>query len=334
MRRAAALCLFLLTALPCSAQVRVRLAYFPNITHSQALIGVAREDFKRALGPGARLETVAFNAGPSEIEALFAGQVDIGYIGPGPTINGWVQSKGRLLRVVAGAASGGASLVVRKDAGVGSWRDLSGKRVASPQLGNTQDLSLRHFLAINGLKPRQKGGTVEIVPVANPDILTLFRRKDLAAAWVPEPWATRLVQEGNGQVLFDERTLWPRRRFNTAHVIVSSRFLKEHPDLVKRFLAAHVSITLWMKAHSAEARELVNREIQRLTGKLLPPAVLNPAYSRLDLTYDPLGGSTNAFAAWAADAGYVRGGRPDLRGLWDLTLLNQVLSERHLPEMR
>src|SRR6266702_8620999 len=179
-----------------SGPITVNLGYFPNLTHAVALVGVERGTFQNALGPNVKLVTKTFNAGPALIEALFAGDIDIGYVGPSPAINGYVKSHGEALRIIAGAASGGAEFIVRPGANIKSPSDLNGKKLATPQLGGTQDVSLRYYLQQHGLKPADKGGTVQIVPTDNPNILTLFKQARIDGAWVPEPWATRLIVEG------------------------------------------------------------------------------------------------------------------------------------------
>jgi len=309
--------------------VEVRVGYFPNITHSQALIGLARGDFAAALGPGYTLTPTQFNAGPSVIEALFAGQIDLAYIGPNPAVNGFVRSQGEALRVVAGATSGGASLVARAGSPLAA-SEFEGAKIASPQLGNTQDVALRAYLFEHGLKPAEKGGTVAVLPVENPQILDLMRLGQIDGAWVPEPWASRLIVEGGGALLIDERELWPGGQFSTAVVIVSTRFLQAHPQAVRAWLSAHVAITLWEREHPSEATAIVNREIERLTGKALPPEVLNQAWSRLEPTYDPLYSSILGSAQHAYEVGYLTE-PPLLAGLADLALLNEVLVERGLP---
>jgi sulfonate transport system substrate-binding protein len=315
------------------APIAIHVGYFPNITHSQALIGIARGDFAKALGPAYTIEPSLFNAGPSVIEALFAGQIDLAYIGPNPAINGFERSQGEALRVIAGATSGGAGLVSRSGSALISVDGLSGKRIATPQLGNTQDIALRAYLLDHGLRSAEKGGTVEVVPVENPQILDLFRLGQLDGAWVPEPWASRLIVEGGGTMLLDERELWHDGKFATAVVIVSTTFLKMHPDAVAAWLAAHVEITLWESEHSAEALALVNSEIARLTGKALPESVMEQAWSRLEPTYDPLYDTIIVSAEHAYQVGYLTQA-PDLKGLVDLALLNQVLAERGLPSLR
>jgi NitT/TauT family transport system substrate-binding protein len=316
----------------CHAQqkTRVRLGYFPNITHSQALIGTSKGMFQEKLGDGVVLETKIFNAGPSVIEALFAGEMDISYIGPNPAINGYVKSEGEALRIVAGATSGGAGLVVRADSGIKTKEDFHGRKIASPQLGNTQDVALRGWLKDNGLKLKDKGGDVQVMPIANPDQLTLFIKKEIDAAWTVEPWVTRLIKEGNGKLFIDERELWPNGDFVTAHIIVSKKFLDAHPDIVKKFLEAHVEVTVWINENMIEAKKIVNTEIKRLTGKALPEDTINEAFSRLKVTYDPIKSSLFNSARWAFEQGFLGNAMPDLSGIYDLKLLKEVLKEKGL----
>jgi NitT/TauT family transport system substrate-binding protein len=280
------------------------------------------------MGSETRVEWKSFNAGPSAIEALFANAIDMTYIGPNPTINGYVRSNGEAVRVIAGATSGGAALVVRNDSGIQKPEDFHGKKVASPQMGNTQDVALRSWLKTHGLKTADKGGDVQVIPIANPDQLALFLKKELDAAWAPEPWASRLVREANGRIFLDERTLWPQGQFVTANLIVSTKFLREHPELVKRWLRAHVELTDWIGQHPAEAEQLLNQQIQRETGKALSRQVLDDAYARMQPTYDPLRGSLLSAAKSAFEAGFLGRQMPDLSSLYDLSLLNQVLAEK------
>ena len=309
-------------------ETSIRVGAFPNVTHPQAMVGKSNGWFEKAMGPGVKIEWKGFNAGPSAIEALFAGAIDMTYIGPNPAIAGYVRSNGEALRVVAGATSGGASLVVRKDSGIQKPEDFHGKKVATPQMGNTQDVSLRAWLIAHGMKTTDKGGDVQVIPLANPDQLTLFLKKELDAAWAPEPWATRLIQEGNGRLFLDERTLWPGGNFVLTHLIVRTQFLKEHPDLVKNFIRAHVELTEWINGHVPEAKKLLNQQIAKETGKALPDSVLDEAFGRMTATYDPLRGSLMTAAKSAFDAGFLGRQMPDLSSLYDLSLLNQVLAEK------
>jgi len=275
-----------------------------------------------------KIDWKIFNAGPSAIEALFAGAIDMTYVGPNPTISGYVRSQGEALKVVAGAASGGAALVVRSDSGINKPEDFHGKRVASPQLGNTQDVALRAWLKSHGMKPIDKGGDVQVLPMANPDQLTLFLKKQLDAAWAPEPWATRLIREGNGRLFLDERDLWPNRQFVITNLIVSSKFLREHRDLVKNWVRAQVELTDWINAHLLPAKKLLNEQIQRETAKALPSAIVDEAFTRIEITDDPVRSSLVTSAQSAYESGFLGRQMPDLSGLYDLTLLNQVLKEK------
>jgi NitT/TauT family transport system substrate-binding protein len=306
----------------------IRVGAFPNITHAQAMVGKANGWFEKAMGPQVKVQWTSFNAGPAAIEALFAGAIDMTYVGPNPAIHGYVRSNGEALRVVAGAASGGASLIVRNDSGISKAEDFHGKRVATPQFGNTQDVALRNWLNTHGLKTNDKGGDVQIVPMANPDQLTLFLRKDLDAAWAPEPWATRLIHEGNGHLLVDERTLWPNGQFVIGLLVVNNKFLKAHPELVKNWIRANVDLTEWINAHPAEAKKILNQQILTETGKALAPVILDEAFSRLQVTYDPLHSALNTAAQQAFADGFLGRQMPDLSRLYDLTLLNQVLAEK------
>lgn len=312
----------------------IRVGAFPNISHAQAMVGKANVWFEKAMGPSVKIQWTSFNAGPSAIEALFAGAIDMTYVGPNPAINGYVRSNGEALRVVAGAASGGASLIVRNDSGIQGPQDFHGKRVASPQFGNTQDVALRNWLKKNGLKTNDKGGDVQVVPMANPDQLTLFLKKDLDAAWAPEPWATRLIHEGNGRLLVDERSLWPNGQFVIGLLVVNTKFLKAHPDLVKNWIRAHIELTDWINVHPAEAKKLLNEQIRRETNKALPDDVLEEAFSRLQVTYDPLHAALNTAAQQAFEDGFLGRQMPDLSGLYDLTILNQVLAEKKRKAMQ
>jgi NitT/TauT family transport system substrate-binding protein len=309
-------------------QTLIRVGAFPNITHPQAMVGKADGWFDNALGSSVKIEWTSFNAGPSAIEALFAGAIDMTYIGPNPTISGYVRSNGEALRVVAGSASGGVALVVRNDSGIQRPEDFHGKRVASPQLGNTQDVALRSWLKSHGMKTIDKGGDVQVLPMANPDQLTLFLKKQLDAAWAPEPWATRLVREGNGRIFLDERELWPHGQFVITNLIVSAKFLREHPDLVKNWIRAHVELTDWINGHVAESKTLLNQQIRKETGKALPSGELDEAFGRLTVTYDPLRDTLLTSAHNAYHLGFLGRQSPDLSRLYDLTLLNQVLAEK------
>ncbi|MFY9966978.1 MAG: ABC transporter substrate-binding protein [Nitrososphaeraceae archaeon] len=316
------------------AQKTLTLGYFPNINHAQGVIGIGDGSFQKTSGDNVTLETVVFNAGPSAIESLLAGRLDASYIGPNPAINGYVVSDGQAVRVIAGATSAGASFVVRNDSGINSVQDLGGKKFASPQLGNTQDVALRKYLTDNGFNTVENGGNVTVLPIANADILTTFLKKEIAGAWVPEPWATRLVNEAGGKIFVDERDLWPPEgKFVTAHLIVSPKYLKENPDVIKRLLTAHVNETQWINEHKDEVPTVFNTELKKLTGQTIPEDVLTEALTRLEFTNDPIKLSLFQSANDAYDLGFLAKGqeRPNLSGIYDLALLDQVLNEKGLP---
>ncbi|MEE9218108.1 MAG: ABC transporter substrate-binding protein [Acidobacteriota bacterium] len=304
---------------------QVRVGFFPNLTHAQALVGMARGDFERAMEP-LRLVPRPLNAGPQAMEALLAGELDFAYVGSGPAINAYVRSRGAL-RVVAGVASGGVSFVVRADSRIQTAEDLRHRTLATPAIGNTQDIALRTFLKDHALAPREKGGSVRLVPMANPDILHLMRRGDIHGAWVPEPWVTRLLREAQGRLFLDERDLWPQGRFASAVLVASRGFIGERPDLVLRFVRAHVEVTRWIERNPAEARALINSELARLLGQPLPVEVLSEAFSRLEVTYDPIEESLLRSAERARGLGFLGHQRLNLRGLLELDFLRDVLAE-------
>lgn len=312
--------------------VKVRIGHFPNITHSQALAGFADGTFQKALGSNVIIERKLFNAGPSEIEALLAGEIDMGYIGPVPAINGFVKSRGGL-QIIAGATNAGAVLVVRKDAGINGISDLAGKKVAVPQFGNTQDISLRKILSDAGLKSVNKGGTVTVLQVENPDILTSFVTKNLDAAIVPEPWGSRLVAQAGGKILLDWNQVWWQGNYTTAVVIARTEFLKEHPDLVEKFLNAHVEITGRIIKDAEKNKTVVNGQLKELTKKDLSKGILDSSFARMSSTFDPETGSIYEFMTLAVDNGYLKK-TPDVKGLVNLELLNKVLQERGLAEIK
>lgn len=296
---------------------RLRLAFFPNVTHAAALYGTGTGDFAKALAGKASVEERVFTAGPAEIEALFAGEVDLGYIGPGPAVNGFVKSDGQALQIVAGAASGGAALVARKGVAVKGVKDLAGKRVAVPQTGGTQDISLRHALKGAGLDAKDHGGTVEVLQFAPADTLTQFERGTIDAAWLPEPWVSRAIAEGRATLAIDERTLWPEKRFATAVVIVRRDFQKAHPEIVAAFVAAHRAAVAQIAKDPDAARKVIGEQIARHNaGKAIPDPVLRDALSRTEITDDPLKESVLTFADQARELGYLRRGRDALKELF------------------
>jgi NitT/TauT family transport system substrate-binding protein len=323
-----------------SSQSRtLRIGYFPNLNHAQAVIGLQQEgDFQRILNAnnsndndGVKVESFVFNAGPSAIEALFGGQIDVAYVGPNPAINGYLASGGQGIRIISGVASGGASFVVRNDSGIESMKDLGDKKFASPQLGNTQDVALRKYLMDNGFKTTENGGNVTVVPITPADILTLMLKKEIDGAWVPEPWATRLVKEANGKIFVDERELWPPDgKFVTANIIARSDYLKENPDIIKRLLQAHIDKTVWINENKEQAITTFNGALKKITGQTIPEDEIRDALMRLELTYDPIKESLFKMADNAYELGYLGNGgsKMDLSNIFDLTILNDILSGR------
>lgn len=314
-----------------ASSVELRLGYFPNVTHATALVGVEKGFFSDALGDSATLTTTTFNAGPAAIEALFSDAIDATYIGPNPTINGFVQSKGEAVTVISGAASGGAFLIVRE--GINTAADLKGKTVATPQLGNTQDVALRYWLKEQGLATDLAGGgDVKIAPQENSQILDAFAAEAIDGAWVPEPTASRLLDAG-AKVLVDEKTLWPEGKFVTTNLIVNPTFLAEHRDVVKALVQGQVEANAWLNANPTEAQTIVGDAIAKLAGKPLPEGVVAKSWANITFTDDPVPSSLLAGAEHAAEVGTLEGGAPDLDGLYDLSILNEVLTENGLAEV-
>jgi sulfonate transport system substrate-binding protein len=310
--------------------VTVRLGYFPNVTHATAIVGVQNDIFQDKLGSSATLQTQTFNAGGDVVEAIFNGGLDASYVGPNPAINAWAQSEGTAIKIVSGATSGGAFLVVSPE--ITSPDQLAGKTLSSPQLGNTQDVALRAWLKDQGYATDlEGGGDVSVTPLANADILTAFSSGDLDGAWVPEPWATRMVEEGGGHILVDERDLWPEGRFVTTQLIVATEFLEAHPDVVKHLLEGQVEANQFVNENPDEAQQAVATAIGELTGSELDPAILAAAWKNLEFTNDPIATSLAESAAHAEEVGLLD--PVELDGIYDLSALNEVLSAEGMDEI-
>jgi NitT/TauT family transport system substrate-binding protein len=321
------------TNMQTSERKTLRIGYFPNINHAQAVIGLGRGDFQKALGDNVEVTTQIFNAGPAAIEALFANQIDVAYIGPNPAINGYVQSNGEALRIISGAASGGAVFVVRNDSGINSPQDLADKKFSSPQLGNTQDVALRKYLLDNGYKTKENGGNVEVIPAKTADIVSLMIKKDIDGAWVPEPWGAKLIKEANAKVLVDERDLWPEGKFVSAHIIARTDYIEKNPDIIRKLLEAHVDMTTWINNNSEEALQIFNAELNKLMGQTIPEDEFREGVSRIELTYDPIKESLFKAANDAYDIGFLGKTRPELSEIYDVNILNEVLKGRGLQEI-
>jgi NitT/TauT family transport system substrate-binding protein len=303
-------------------QVTLRLGHFANLTHATALVGIEKGIFAQTLGPNVTLKTSVFNAGPEAVQALLSNSIDASYVGPNPAVNAFIQSHGQAVRVISGATSGGASLVVKPS--ITSAEDLRGKKLSTPQLGNTQDVALRWWLSQKGLKTSpQGGGDVSILPQDNAQSLLSFRSGQIDGAWLPEPWATRLTLEGGAKQLVDERDLWPGGRFATTLLVVRTEFLTAHRDVVRRLLDAQVKANLEINRQPAESQKLANDELGNLTGKKLSSEVVASAWTRMQFTNDPIAASIRDSADHAQRVGLLA--RVDLKGLTDLSLLNDAL---------
>ncbi|HUJ73068.1 MAG TPA: ABC transporter substrate-binding protein [Verrucomicrobiae bacterium] len=318
----------------------IRVGHFPNVTHAQALIahGLSRAGkgwFEERLGPDVEVQWFVYNAGPSAMEAIFARSIDLTYVGPNPAVNAYLKSQGEEIRIVAGGCSGGAALVVKSDGPIKTDADFKGKKIATPQLGNTQDVAARAWLQSKGLRITMTGGDAFVIPTANPDQLTLFQRGEMDAVWTVEPWVSRLVLEAAGKVYLDESSLWKDTggKYVTTHLVSSVKFLKDRPDLLKKWIAAHVELTKWINEHPDEAKRILNEEIKAETTKAIPQTTLDSAWKRLEITYDPVSASLLKSAEDAYRIGFVKE-KPDLSRIYELTLLNDVLREKGLTEIK
>jgi NitT/TauT family transport system substrate-binding protein len=308
----------------------LRLGYFPNVTHAQALYGITTGFFQSALQPDVTLDPIAFTAGSTAIASLLANQVDVIFVGASPTLNALAASGPDYIRVIGGGSSGGASFVIQPNLILDTNASFAGKKFASPQVGNTQDLALKHFLLTKGHRTLDHGGDVDVINAANPEIFTLFQLRQIDGAWVPEPWASKLVLEAGGKVFVDEKSLWPNGRYVTTHLVTTKRYLDAHRLLLSRFLDAEVTVTLRLQNLTFAAMDTVNSAIANATGIRLANATLQSAFANLNLTYDPVRTSLTTYLAWAQELGLLPSGVDPSR-LYDLTLLNDVLMKRGLP---
>jgi NitT/TauT family transport system substrate-binding protein len=310
-----------------TAASALRLGYFANVTHTTPIVAVAKGYFTAKLG-STNLTTQIFNAGPDEMTALLGGQLDAAYVGPSSALNAYVKSKGTGLTIVAGAENAGAELVVSSS--ITSAAQLKGKTLASPQLGNTQDVALRYWLKSQGYATTQQGGgDVFIQPTDNATTLTLFEAGKIDGAWVPEPWASRLVVEGKGHVLVDEKSLWPGSQFATTNLVVATSYLKAHPQTVKALIEGQLAANAWITANPADAATLANSTIKTLTGKALKDGVITRAWTEENVTNDPEAASLQTSLDHAVSVGLLK--KTGLDGIFDLSLLNQALTAAGQP---
>jgi len=306
----AALCLFpdarIAGAQQSAPQITLRVGHFPNITHVQALVARQLERqgkawFADRLGPNVRIEWYAYNAGPSAMEAVFANSIDLTYVGPSPALNAYLKSNGEEIRVISGAANAGAALVVKTDSPIKTASDFRGKKVATPQLGNTQDTSCRAWLKAQGFKVTQTGGDVTVVPTANPDQLALFQSGGVDAVWTVEPWVTRLEREAKAKVFLEDTNII------TTWLACSVKFLNAHRDLAKKIVTANEELTAWIQAHPDEAQKLLINELKEETRTGFAPEAVAQAWKRIKFTTDVSPELVAKAVQDGKDAGFLKG---------------------------
>ena len=317
---------------PLDDAVTIHFGVFPNVTHAPGLVLTADGGPLKALLPNATIDVQSFSSGTKAIESVASEATDITYIGPNPAINAFAKSKGEAVRVISGSTSGGAFFVVKPD--INSAADLKGKTVASPSLGNTQDVALRAWLKDQGLSTDTAGGgDVSVVPQDNSQTLETFIAGTIQGAWVPEPWATRLITEGGGKVLVDERDLWPDGKYVTTHLLVTTKFLEANPEVIKRILLANIQAVDFVNDHPDEAQQIVNAEIEKWTTKKLSEDLLKTTWANLTFTVDPIASSLQKSADDAIALGLLED-PGDLSGLYDLGPLNELLDQLDEPEVK
>ena len=288
-----------------ASENKIRVAFFPSIIHAVPIVGMENQTFADNLDDDLAIQVKIFDSGPQVIESIFSNSVDIAYVGPGPVINGFLKSDGKDLKILAGAANGGASFVIQKNSGLEMIENYSGKRVAAPQISNTQDVSLRHYLAENGLKSAEKGGDIFVLNISNPDIYTLFAKGDIDGAWVPEPWATMLVEELNGTRLYDESEFWPENQFSSVLLIGRSDYIEKNPEIIKKWINANEKTVQWINDNPDESKKLYNEFMKSYMGKTLPENIVEKSFSNIIITSEPLENSVYTFAERADSLGYL-----------------------------
>jgi len=313
-----------------SNQNKIRVAFFPSISHAVPIVGLENGIFENGIGEQIQIEIKLFDSGPQVIESIFARSIDVAYVGPGPTINGFLKSHGKDIRILAGAASGGASFIVQPDSGLESIENFDGKRIASPQISNSQDVSLRYYLASNDLKPVEKGGTVFVLNISNPDIYTLFAKGDIDGAWIPEPWATMLVQELDGVRLFNEEKLWPNEQFASVLLIARTDYLENNPEIIQNWLKSHEETVSWINSNPDKSKSIFESFLKKYMGKSLPTKIIDESFSNLIITSDPIKNSVLTFAERADVLGYLGRTGYNLDGIFYETDLNPNVMVKQL----
>ena len=302
---------------------KIRVAFFPSISHAVPIIGIENDIFKENLTDEKMIEVKIFDSGPQVIESLFSNSIDLAYVGPGPIVNGFLKSNGNDLKILAGAANGGASFIIQKDSGLDSIENFQGKRIASPQISNTQDVSLRHYLSTHGLKPVEKGGTVFVLNISNPDIYTLFAKGDIDGAWVPEPWATILVEELGGMRLFNESQFWPEKQFSSVLLIGRTNFIEQNPEIVEKWILSNEKTAQWINSNPDKTKMIYNEFMKEYMGKTFPKKIIDESFSNIEITSKPVKESVITFAERADSLGYLGRSGYDLNGIF----YNQNISE-------
>ncbi|MBT7473362.1 MAG: ABC transporter substrate-binding protein [Nitrosopumilus sp.] len=283
----------------------LRIAYFPNIGHAIPIVGMEMGFFSEKINPNVEIQSRIFDSGPQVIESLFANSVDIAYVGPGPAINGFLNSENNNVRILSGAASGGASFIVHPNSEINFASDFAGKKIAAPQIGNTQDVSLRNYLSENNLKTAEKGGSVIVYNIANPDIYTLFVKGDIDGAWVAEPWATILETELGGHRLFVEDDLWPDKQFASVLLIANIDYVEKNPEIISNFLLSHHETVKWINDNPVETRNIFNSFLKSHLGQSLSDDIVDISLSHIEITSDPIPDSVYSFAEQANILGYL-----------------------------
>ena len=296
---------------------KIRIGFFANVTHAPALVALEEGYFKKYLPAGITIVPTLFSSGVPAVEAFKGNALDVSYVGPNPAINGFNGTGGTLLKIVSGAASGGVQFITKKT--ITTVNDLKGKKIATPGLGNTQDVSLKAWLVKQGIK-----NNVTVIPTENAQTLTLFKQGKIDGAWVPEPWASRLVLEGNGRVFLDERNLWKNNKFVITQITAKQTFLASNPELVSAVIKANYDAIAFIKANPAKAKQDVQKQLAQWTGKTLTIAALDRAWKNLEFTNDPLASTLNTSAQSAVTAGLLNL-HGSLKGIYDLSLENAVL---------
>jgi NitT/TauT family transport system substrate-binding protein len=309
------------TGSPNNGPAEVRIGYFANLTHAQAVLGAASGEFEQAIAPS-KLRTKIFNAGPSLVEALLAGEIDVGYVGPGPALNAHARSKGQGIRIIAGAAANGVLIVARPGSGITRIEDLAGKKIATPQHGNTQDIAARHYVQ----EVLHQSDTANILPIANAEQSGMMARGQIDAAWAPEPWGSRLIAESGATLVAEEKDLWPGKEFTLTVVVTTPEFLASHPRQLAALLRVHRNWTARLRSEPAKYLPQLESALAALSGKKLPPGVLTSALGYVRFSDEALPETLEANARWTYELGFLP--KPiNQQGLLDLTLLRKLQAE-------